>query len=96
MRLSEYGRLHRNERSGVLHGLTRVRQFIQDDGHVYVRPDQLADEIASLLAMVKESYGWFGFEPRYTFATKPDGAIGDDAQWERAEGSSSRLLTHRA
>ncbi len=85
LRLSEYGRLHRNERSGVLHGLTRVRHFIQDDAHVYVRPDQLADEIRSLIEMVRESYGWFGLEPRYTFATKPDGAIGDAALWERAE-----------
>src|SRR5450756_693204 len=85
LRLAEYGRLHRNERSGVLHGLTRARQFIQDDAHVYVRPDQLADEIGSLISMVRESYGWFGLQPRYTFATKPDGAIGDDALWERAE-----------
>ncbi len=86
LRLSEYGRLHRNERSGVLHGLTRVRHFVQDDAHIYVRPDQLADEIRSLIEMVKESYGWFGLTPRYTFATKPDGAIGDAALWERAEG----------
>jgi threonyl-tRNA synthetase len=85
LRLSEFGRLHRNERSGVLHGLTRVRHFVQDDAHVYVRPDQLADEIGRLIAMVRESYGWFGLQPRYTFATKPDGAIGDDALWERAE-----------
>jgi threonyl-tRNA synthetase len=85
LRLSEFGRLHRNERSGVLHGLTRVRHFIQDDAHVYVRPDQLAEEIRNLIGMVRESYGWFGLEPRYTFATKPDGAIGDDALWERAE-----------
>ncbi len=85
LRYSEYGRLHRNERSGVLHGLTRVRHFVQDDGHVYVRPDQLADEIGALLEMVRESYSWFGLEPRYVFATKPDGAIGDDALWERAE-----------
>ena len=49
LRLSEYGRLHRNERSGTLSGLTRVRQFIQDDAHIYVRPDQLADEIEALL-----------------------------------------------
>ena len=85
LRLSEFGRLHRNERSGVLHGLTRVRHFVQDDAHVYVRPDQLADEIGRLISMVRESYGWFGLQPRYTFATKPDGAIGDDALWERAE-----------
>jgi len=85
LRFSEFGRLHRNERSGVLHGLTRVRHFVQDDAHVFVRPDQLADEIRSLISMVRESYGWFGLEPRYTFATRPDGAIGDDALWERAE-----------
>jgi threonyl-tRNA synthetase len=86
LRYAEYGRLHRNERSGTLSGLTRVRQFIQDDGHVYVRPDQLTDEIAGLLEMVREAYGWFGLEPRYTFATRPDDAIGEAALWERAEG----------
>jgi threonyl-tRNA synthetase len=85
LRYAEYGRLHRNERSGVLHGLTRVRHFIQDDAHIYVRPDQLADEMRRLIEMVKVSYGWFGLEPHYVFATKPDGAIGDPALWERAE-----------
>jgi threonyl-tRNA synthetase len=96
IRYAEYGRLHRNERSGALSGLTRVRQFIQDDGHVYVRPDQLADEIGALLAMVREAYGWFGLEPRYTFATKPDGAIGDAALWERAEGYIREALERAA
>jgi threonyl-tRNA synthetase len=85
IRYSEYGRLHRNERSGTLSGLTRVRQFIQDDAHIYVRPDQLAEEIVALLGEVREAYGWFGLEPRFTFATKPDKAIGDPALWERAE-----------
>ena len=85
LRYAEYGRLHRNERSGVLHGLTRVRHFIQDDAHIYVRPDQLADEMRRLIEMVKVSYGWFGLEPHYVFATKPDGAIGDPALWARAE-----------
>jgi threonyl-tRNA synthetase len=85
LRFNEYGRLHRNERSGTLSGLTRVRQFIQDDAHLYVRPDQLTDEIVALLGEVRESYGWFGLTPRFTFATKPDKAIGDPALWERAE-----------
>jgi threonyl-tRNA synthetase len=85
LRLSEFGRLHRNERSGTLSGLTRVRQFIQDDAHLYVRPDQLTDEIVALLGEVREAYGWFGLEPRFSFATKPDKAIGDPALWERAE-----------
>jgi threonyl-tRNA synthetase len=85
LRLNEYGRLHRNERSGTLSGLTRVRQFIQDDAHVYVRPDQLIDEIEAMLGEVREAYGWFGLEPRFAFATQPDKALGDPALWERAE-----------
>ncbi len=85
LRFSEFGRLHRNERSGSLSGLTRVRQFIQDDAHLYVRPDQLTDEIEALLGEVREAYGWFGLEPRFAFATKPDKALGDPALWERAE-----------
>jgi threonyl-tRNA synthetase len=85
LRYSEFGRLHRNERSGSLSGLTRVRQFIQDDAHIYVRPDQLMDEIRGLLGEVREAYGWFGLEPRFSFATKPDKAIGDPALWEQAE-----------
>jgi threonyl-tRNA synthetase len=85
LRYSEFGRLHRNERSGSLSGLTRVRQFIQDDAHIYVRPDQLMDEIQAMLGEVHEAYGWFGLVPRFSFATKPDKAIGDPALWERAE-----------
>ena len=85
LRYSEFGRLHRNERSGSLAGLTRVRQFIQDDAHIYVRPDQLMDEIRALLGEVFEAYSWFGLKPRFSFATKPDKAIGDPALWEKAE-----------
>jgi threonyl-tRNA synthetase len=85
LRYNEYGRLHRNERSGTLSGLTRVRQFIQDDAHIYVRPDQLADEFAALLGEVREAYSWVGLTPRFAFATKPDKAIGDPALWAQAE-----------
>jgi threonyl-tRNA synthetase len=85
LRFAEYGRLHRNERSGVLHGLTRVRHFVQDDAHIYVRPDQLGEELGKLFAMTREAYGWFGLEPRYAFATRPEKAIGDKAMWDRAE-----------
>jgi threonyl-tRNA synthetase len=85
LRFNEYGRLHRNERSGTLSGLTRVRQFVQDDAHIYVRPDQLTDEIEALLGEVREAYSWFGLVPRFAFATKPDKAIGDPKLWERAE-----------
>jgi threonyl-tRNA synthetase len=85
IRYSDYGRLHRNERSGTLSGLTRVRQFVQDDAHIYVRPDQLADELEAIFGEVREAYSWVGLTPRYAFATKPDKAIGDAALWERAE-----------
>jgi threonyl-tRNA synthetase len=86
LRYSEFGRLHRNERSGTLSGLTRVRHFIQDDAHLYVRPDQLRDEMDALFGEVREVYGWFGLQPRYTFGTKPDKALGDPQLWQKAEG----------
>jgi threonyl-tRNA synthetase len=85
LRFSDFGRLHRNERSGTLSGLTRVRHFITDDAHIYVRPDQLQDEIKALLGEVYEVYGWFGLEPRFTFGTRPDKALGDPALWDKAE-----------
>jgi threonyl-tRNA synthetase len=92
LRFNEYGRLHRNERSGTLSGLTRVRQFIQDDAHIYLRPDQLSAELEALIGEVVETYGWFGLVPRFAFATKPDKAIGDPALWERAESITKGTL----
>jgi len=92
LRYSEFGRLHRNERSGTLSGLTRVRHFVTDDAHIYLRPDQLQDEIKALLGEVYEVYGWFGFEPRFTFGTKPDKALGDPALWEKAEAQIKAAL----
>ena len=74
LRYSEFGRLHRNERSGTLSGLTRVRQFIQDDAHSTSARTSSMDEIEALLGEVREAYGWFGLEPRFAFATKPDKA----------------------
>ncbi|HTC85938.1 MAG TPA: threonine--tRNA ligase [Candidatus Acidoferrum sp.] len=86
VRLAEYGKLHRNELSGVLSGLTRVRHFVTDDAHIYVRPDQIGSEIEALLGEVHEAYAWFGLAPTYTFGTRPDKALGDLALWDRAEG----------
>ena len=85
LRYAEYGRLHRNELSGALSGLTRVRHFIQDDAHIYVRPDQLEEELRQLFAMTAEAWSWVGMTPRYMFATKPDKALGDPALWAQAE-----------
>jgi threonyl-tRNA synthetase len=86
LRLSDYGKLHRNELSGTLSGLTRVRHFVQDDAHIYLRPDQIGSEIEALMDEIRESYSWFGLEPRFAFATKPDKALGDPALWDHAEG----------
>ena len=85
LRLSEYGKLHRNELSGTLSGLTRVRHFVTDDAHVYVRPDQIGSEIEAMLGEVRESYSWVGLTPKLTFGTRPDKALGDPARWEKAE-----------
>ncbi len=85
LRLSEYGKLHRNELSGALSGLTRVRHFVTDDAHVYVRPDQIGAEIEAMLGEIRESYSWVGLTPKLTFGTRPDKALGDPQAWERAE-----------
>jgi threonyl-tRNA synthetase len=85
LRLSEYGVLHRNELSGVLSGLTRVRHFVTDDAHIFVRPDQIAAEIEGLMGEIRESYSWFGLTPTLTFGTRPDKALGDPAIWEETE-----------
>jgi threonyl-tRNA synthetase len=85
LRLSEYGVLHRAELSGVLSGLTRVRHFVTDDAHIYLRPEQIGAEIEGLMGEVRESYGWFGLTPTLTFGTRPDKALGDPAVWEETE-----------
>ena len=85
LRLSEYGILHRSELSGVLSGLTRVRHFVTDDAHIYLRPEQIGAEIEALMGEIRESYGWFGLTPTLTFGTRPDKALGDPAVWEETE-----------
>ena len=85
LRLAEYGVLHRNELSGVLSGLTRVRHFVTDDAHIYVRPDQIGAEIEALMGEVREAYSWFGLTPTLTFGTRPDKALGDPAVWTETE-----------
>jgi threonyl-tRNA synthetase len=85
LRLAEYGVLHRNELSGVLSGLTRVRHFVTDDAHIFIRPDQIAAEIEGLMGEVQEAYSWFGLTPTLTFGTRPDKALGDPAIWDETE-----------
>jgi len=87
LRFAEFSRLHRNERSGTLTGLARVRSFAQDDAHVYCEPEQVEDEIHRFFEMVQEVYGALGLEGvSYAVATRPaQGFLGEVADWERAE-----------
>ena len=95
LRFSELGRLYRFERSGTLAGMFRVRQFTQDDAHIYCRPDQLQAEIMSVIEIVQLLYGAFGFEPRFFLSTKPDKAMGDPTLWQQAEAALQDALAKR-
>lgn len=84
LRYFELGTVHRHERSGVLHGLLRVREFTQDDAHILCRPDQLHDEIRGILTFVKDVMAIFGFPYELEVSTRPDKSIGSDGDWEMA------------
>jgi threonyl-tRNA synthetase len=84
--------LHRNEVSGALAGLTRVRQFQQDDAHIYLREDQIVDEVRRLVAMINYFYETLGLSYSAKFATRPEVRIGDDGMWDRAEAALRNAL----
>lgn len=92
LRLAEIGRLHRNEISGALGGMFRVRQITMDDAHIYCRPDQILNEINELIDFVNYVYGIFKFQPAYYLSTKPDNAMGDPKLWEQAEQALKMAL----
>ena len=85
LRYSTQDVLHRNEVSGALSGLTRVRQFAQDDAHVYLAESQIEDEVQRMVALIDYFYGTLGLEYTAKFATRPEERLGDDAMWDRAE-----------
>jgi len=85
LRIADFGALHRKEPSGSLRGLTRVRMFHQDDGHVFCMRSQINDEISSILEMMKYVYNLFGFEYEIAISTRPDNFIGDIDLWNEAE-----------
>jgi len=84
LRYYEYGLVHRHEKSGVLHGLFRVREFTQDDAHIFCEPEQIATEVLEVVEFVDAVMKLFGFEYTMEVATKPEKAIGDDVVWELA------------
>jgi threonyl-tRNA synthetase len=85
VRYSTYDVLHRNEVSGALSGLTRVRQFQQDDCHIYLMESQIPEEVQVLTRFILDYYATFGLQATLKFATRPEQRIGDDAMWDRAE-----------
>jgi threonyl-tRNA synthetase len=84
LRYFELGTVHRHERSGVLHGLLRVREFTQDDAHILCRPDQLHEEIRAILTFVKDVMAVFGFPYELEVSTRPEKSIGSNEDWEMA------------
>lgn len=92
-RCADFGRLHRYERGGVVHGLARVRTFCQDDAHIFCTMAQVEGEIAKFNGLLDEVYGAFGFQDvNIKLATRPDKRMGSDAQWDEAEGALAKAL----
>jgi len=88
MRVAELGLVHRHEKSGVLHGLLRVRQFTQDDAHIFCLPEQVQDEVIGVINLVDTIYRTFGFDDvRVELSTRPEHSIGTDEMWEHATGA---------
>lgn len=93
IRYADFGRLHRNERSGVSHGLTRVKSFSQDDSHIFCRFDQIEQEVTSFLKLLEEVYLDFGFEkPTYNLSLRPENRSGSDEAWDKSEATMKKIL----
>jgi threonyl-tRNA synthetase len=92
LRFFELGTVQRQEKSGVLHGLTRVRQFTQDDAHIFCAPNQVQEEIRRVLQLVQDMMGAFGFDYEMELSTRPEKSIGSDEDWELATGALQAAL----
>ena len=93
VRLAEFGSCHRNEPSGTLHGLMRVRNFVQDDAHIFCTEDQIQSEVSTFIDLLFEVYKDFGFEDVIIkLSTRPENRVGDDAVWDKAENALELAL----
>ncbi len=93
LRMAEFGSCHRNEPSGTLHGLMRVRGFVQDDAHIFCTEDQIQSEVAQFIELLFSVYEDFGFTDVFTkLSTRPPERVGDDAQWDKAEAALQSAL----
>ncbi len=95
IRLSEFGNVYRNEQRGELSGLLRVRGMTQDDGHAYIRDDQIQEEVERTLDIIAEMYDEFGFDITFKLETKPEKAQGPDELWDKAEESLENALEEK-
>lgn len=92
LRLAEFAPLHRNEASGTLHGMTRVREFVQDDAHLFVSEDQIEQELRVLLEWVRSAFTTFRLEWSYELSTRPATFLGEKETWDRAEATLEKVL----
>ena len=92
LRVGELGLVHRHELRGALHGLFRVRCFTQDDAHIFMRRDQITDEIAGVVHLINEVYGKFGFKYAVELSTRPENSMGSDEDWEDATNGLKAAL----
>lgn len=95
LRLAELGLVHRHEKSGVLHGMMRVRAFTQDDSHVFMTLDQIESELAQRIDLVDHFYETFGFSYHVELSTRPENSMGSDEAWERAEAALQKVLEEK-
>ncbi|KRE47819.1 threonine--tRNA ligase [Paenibacillus sp. Soil522] len=96
IRISEFGQVHRHEYSGALSGMMRVRTFCQDDAHLFVRPDQIEEEISRTIVLIDHIYGVFGFEYKIELSTRPEDSMGSEELWNQAEQSLRSVLDSRS
>jgi threonyl-tRNA synthetase len=96
IRMAEFGSCHRNEPSGTLHGLMRVRNFVQDDAHIFCTEDQIQDEVSTFIDLLFDVYKDFGFEEVIIkLSTRPENRVGDDAVWDKAESALELALNNK-
>lgn len=94
IRMAEFGQVHRHELSGALNGMLRVRTFCQDDAHIFIRPDQIEQEIINIFQLIDTIYSKFGFNYTVELSTRPEDSMGDERLWEHAESSLEKVLNH--
>ena len=92
IRFADFGVLHRNELSGALSGLTRVRRFCQDDAHHYCTDDDIMPEVLTVLNFLEHIYGLFGFNFELELSTRPEKRLGDEVLWDKAEAALEAAL----